>query len=79
MFAIRTIYQFVIPAQAVAWFKEPYPRDKAIREEMLQEAFENQEDEDWYPFEDLTDKFLVLLDSENGGFDAAANALALTS
>jgi hypothetical protein len=61
--------------RATQWFGVEYPRNKEARIALLDD-FEAKHPEQRNPFEELDEEFFNLLDSENGGFEAAANAFA---
>ncbi|TDK18456.1 DUF4375 domain-containing protein [Luteimonas aestuarii] len=65
--------------QAMAFFDSPYPRERNERQEALDAAWEASGDEDYEPFTDIDDLFFELLDTENGGFAAAADMYAATN
>jgi hypothetical protein len=60
---------------AVAWFGPIYPRERDAREALL-DTYENENPEQWNPFERLDDQFFELIDEENGGFRKAADGYA---
>ena len=62
--------------QAMALFGAAYPRDRTVREEALEAIFDASDDEEDCPFFDIEDTFFDLLNSENDGFEAAANRYA---
>lgn len=64
-----------VVAEAMSWFGPVYPRDRKVRGEQLGE-YENEHPQDWDPFEKLDDQFFELIENENGGFIAAADAYA---
>ncbi len=59
--------------QVMAFFGSPYPRDRGEREDALETAFDESGDDDFDPFQGLDDLFIELLETENGGFEAAAD------
>ncbi|WIV98338.1 DMP19 family protein [Kinneretia aquatilis] len=62
-------------AKSIAWFDTPFPRDRAVRQSLLDAHAEaNVEAPD--PFDALDDPFFKTLESEAGGFEAAANSFA---
>jgi hypothetical protein len=65
--------------RAMAFFDFPYPRDRAQREDALEAAFDASDDDDFDPFQDVDGPFSELLETENGGFDAAADKYAATN
>lgn len=60
---------------AMAFFGDPYPRDRAKRQEVFDQFYE-QEGEDAIPLLELEDQFAVLIEEENGGFWDAADRFA---
>ncbi len=64
-----------VVAEAMAWFGPAYPRDREVREDLLG-SYENEDPDEWNPFEALDDRFFELIESENGGFVAAADRYA---
>ena len=62
-------------SQSMSWFDSPFPRDRAEREELL-ESHASEHPENPNPFDALDDPFFRLVETETGGFDAAANAYA---
>ena len=62
--------------RAMAFFDSPYPRERGEREYALEAAFEAAKDDDYDPFHDINDSFFDLLDTENGGFESAADKYA---
>ena len=62
--------------QAMAFFDSPFPRERDEREEALEAAFEASVNDDYDPFNGIDDSFFDLLDTENGGFEAAADRYA---
>ena len=62
--------------QAMAFFDSTYPRERGEREEALEAAFEASGDDDYDPFSGIDDSIFDLLDTENGGFEAAADRYA---
>lgn len=67
-----------IVKQATLWFGEPYPRDRGIRLQQI-EKYKIAHHELSYFMEAFDDEFYSLCNSENGGFEAAANAYAIKS
>ena len=65
--------------QAMAFFDSPYPRDRSEREEALEAAFDSSTSDDFDPFGELNESFFELLDTENGGFEEAADKYAATN
>jgi hypothetical protein len=65
--------------QAMAFFDFPYPRDRGHREDALEAAFDASGDDDFDPFQSVDGPFSELLETENGGFDAAADKYAATN
>jgi hypothetical protein len=67
-------------SRAMAFFESPYPRDRSIRENAL-EAFwrDNGEAAADHLFAAEDDQFADLIDSENGGFEEAADRYAAHS
>lgn len=61
--------------QAMSLFGPGYPRDRAARCDAL-DAMCDASDKDGGPFDNLDDSFFALIGSENGGFEAAADAYA---
>jgi hypothetical protein len=61
--------------EAMAWFGDSYPRDRAARQAQLQ-LFTKQNPDNWDPFRKLDDAVFDLFDEENGGFDVAADRYA---
>ncbi len=62
-------------SQSISWFESPFPRDRTARQVALDaHAKANPKTPD--PFEALNDPFFDALESEAGGFEAAANAYA---
>lgn len=64
-----------IVAEAMKWFGPEYPRMRSVRESGL-DAYEADYPDEWNPFEELDNQFFDLIESENGGFEAAADAYA---
>mgnify|MGYP000630877738 CR=1 FL=1 len=64
-----------VVSEAISWFGPVYPRDREVRDEQLGE-YENKHPEGWNPFEKLDDHFFELIENENGGFVASADAYA---
>ena len=64
-----------IVSQSMSWFDSPYPRDRAVRENLLDFHAKTHSD-DPNPFDALDDPFFKLLEAEAGGFETAANAYA---
>ena len=62
--------------RAMALFDAPYPRDRNEREEALEAAFDAAQVDDYDPFGDLNDSFFSLVETENGGFETAADKYA---
>ncbi len=62
-------------AQSMAWFDSPFPRDRAMRQVAL-DAHTELHAESPDPFDALDAPFFNELESEAGGFAAAANAFA---
>lgn len=60
-------------AQSMSWFDSPFPRDRSLRQDLL-EAHAKAHPEAPDPFDALDDPFFNALESEAGGFEAAANA-----
>lgn len=65
-----------IVAEAMLWFGPNYPRNREVRDGQLGD-YENDDPEDWNPFDQLDDQFFALIESENGGFVRAADEFAL--
>ena len=61
--------------KAMKFFGKTYPRDRSIRESVLEEFYETH-GEDSIPLEEFEDKIATEIDDENGGFDEAANKYA---
>ena len=59
--------------QAMHFFGEPYPRDRAARQNKLEDFFDKY-DEDAIPMEEQEDLIAVAIEDENGGFENAANS-----
>ena len=64
--------------EAMQWFGPQYPRAREIREGTLA-AFAAENPDDWDPFNELDDRFYDLIETENRGFVAAADAYAAKS
>lgn len=64
--------------EAMHWFGPQYPREREIRNDSLA-AFATENPDDWNPFGELDDRFYYLIEAENGGFEAAADAYAANS
>ena len=62
-------------ADAIALFGNRYPRDRNERDEVLDALIPDDEPEPEV-FEDLEDRLFEFIDSENGGYVAAANQFA---
>jgi hypothetical protein len=68
--------------QAMDQLGQPYPRVGKIRTNVLYERFSTHDFEEEadidqpYPFDDLDHHMWTLFDTENGGYEAAANAFA---
>jgi hypothetical protein len=62
-------------SRSISWYDSPYPRDRAVREDLL-DAHANANPDAPDPFDALDDPFFKVLESEAGGFEAAANAYA---
>ena len=60
---------------AMAFFGDPYPRDRATRQEVF-ERFYEEEGEDAIPLLEQEDQFAELIEEENGGFWDAADRFA---
>ena len=60
---------------AMKLFGEEYPRERDVREEVL-EAFYEKHGDDSVPMEDEEDRIATELDDENGGFNEAADEFA---
>jgi hypothetical protein len=60
---------------AARWFGPTYPRERDERAALL-DTYENENPEQWNPFEQLDDEFFDLIDQENGGFQKAADGYA---
>jgi hypothetical protein len=60
---------------AMLFFGEPYPREHAIRQNKLEEFFD-QFGEDSIPLEEYEDIIASEIETENGGFEATADAYA---
>ena len=60
---------------AMAFFGDPYPRDRTTRQEVF-ERFYEQEGEDAIPIHEQEDQFAELIEEENGGFWDAADRFA---
>ena len=65
----------VVVARAMAWFGAPYPRERATRNKALATLGDRPSPAD-SPFDALNRDFYRLLDTENGGFESAANSFA---
>lgn len=62
-----------VVAEAMAKLPDPYPRDRFLRQQALDELDPEDldEEDDWEsPFDDLDDRFYDLYEKENGGWDA---------
>ena len=57
---------------AMTFFGDPYPRDRATRQEAFARFYE-QEGEDAIPLHEQEDQFAELIEEENGGFWDAAD------
>ena len=57
--------------EAMAWFGEPYPRDRSSREEALEAFADNHPDVDG-PFDELDDVVVSLIYDEGAGLEQAA-------
>lgn len=76
--AYRTIHMRklgAVVAKAMQWFGPQYPRERDMRVAGPY-AYEMTYPDKWNPFEQLDDQFFDLIKSENGGFEAAADAYA---
>jgi hypothetical protein len=62
--------------RAMTFFEQPYPRECEERDEVVEAAYEASGDEDFDPFDGLDEPFFELLDTENGGFETAADKYA---
>ncbi|WP_269516112.1 DMP19 family protein [Brevundimonas subvibrioides] len=68
--------------QAIDQLGQPYPRVREIRADVLSDRFsirgveEEAEIDPPYPFDDLDHRMWTLFDTENGGYEAAANSFA---
>jgi hypothetical protein len=65
----------MILSEAMAFFGNPYPRDRRIREEAFERFFEEQ-GEGAIPFREQEDAMAIAIEDENGGFWEAANRFA---
>lgn len=65
--------------QAMATFGSNYPRDRSEREDALEAIWEASGNDEAAPFDDLDETFFKLVESENGGFDAAADSYAASN
>ena len=57
------------------FFGDEYPRDRLIREEMLEEFYEKNGEEE-IPMEEYEDAIATDLEEENDGFEVAADKYA---
>lgn len=64
-----------LTAEGMSWFGPDYPRDRDRRMEKLA-AYEHDDPDERDPFRQLDDQFYSLINSENGGFRAAADEFA---
>ena len=64
-------------SESMSWFPTAFPRDRAVRQDLLDAHASSAPDAD-DPFDPIDDRFFKLLESEAGGFEAAANAYAET-
>jgi hypothetical protein len=62
--------------QAMSIFGPIYPRDRAVREDALEAIWDVLGEEQSGPFGDLEKSFFALIETENGGFESAADAYA---
>ncbi|MGH8465475.1 MAG: DMP19 family protein [Pseudomonas sp.] len=61
--------------KAMAVFGPKYPRERTEREDALDKVWDDV-DEDTDPFGNLDDSFFELVETENGGFESAADRYA---
>jgi hypothetical protein len=64
--------------EAIAFFPEPYPRDREVRQLTL-EAYEQEHPDQWNPFVALDEEFYRLIPSDSGGWEKAADRYARSS
>ncbi|MBX3692430.1 DUF4375 domain-containing protein [Dokdonella sp.] len=62
--------------RAMAFFDSPYPRDRRERQDALEAAFDASGDDEFDPFQSVDEPFSELLETENGGFETAADKYA---
>jgi len=65
--------------QAMAAFGQSYPRDRDEREDALEAIWEASGDDDAGPFGYLDEQFFKSVETENGGFQAAADSYAASN
>lgn len=66
-------------AKAMVAFGSEYPRDRDEREDALEAIWEATGDDEEGPFGDLDEAFFRLIETESGGFDAAADRYAASN
>jgi hypothetical protein len=67
-----------ILADAMAFFGDPYPRDRQTRERIFL-RFNDEQGEEAIPMLSQEDAMAIEIEEENGGFDAAADRFAAFS
>jgi hypothetical protein len=65
--------------EAMAAFGPSYPRERGEREEALEAIWDAAGDSDAGPFGNLDETFFKLIETENGGFDVAADSYAASN
>jgi len=65
--------------QAMSALGPVYPRDRDEREDAMEAAWDACGDSESGPFGDLDELFFKLIETENGGFEAAADAYAASN
>ena len=61
--------------KAMAFFGNPYPRDRGPREDALEAGLDASGD-DFDPFQEADESFFETIEEENGGFETAVDAYA---